>query len=425
MRPTPELKESRQRWWLMVLLIAGMLFAYAQRGALSVAAPFMMKDLGLSAAAMGVLLSAFFWCYAFMQVPAGWMVDRMGVRRAYAWGFAIWSVASALTGFARGMLELIAARVVLGVGQASSFPASARAVSNWFQDRERGSVTAAYLTGVRLGQALISAVGAVFVAAYSYKLFFLTIGLVPMVWLIPWSRFLRKWELVRPRPAGSERRTAGASRFSLLANLCLFRQVSVLGIFLGFFAYDYAWYVYVTWLPSYLMMERKFTAAEMGLYSSIPYLAMSATILLSGFLSDALVRRGHAEIRVRKLLIVIGLLIACLIVPAGLVEDKMSAVWLLTMSIAGLGIAAPNTWTLTQAVCARNIVGTVSGIQNFGGNLGGILAPMLTGSIASATRSFALALGLTGGILVVGILSYCFLVHRHVELQPAVQQRAA
>ena len=425
MRPTPELKESRQRWWLMVLLIAGMLFAYAQRGALSVAAPFMMKDLGLSAAAMGVLLSAFFWCYAFMQVPAGWMVDRMGVRRAYAWGFAIWSVASALTGFARGMLELIAARVVLGVGQSSSFPASARAVSNWFQDRERGSVTAAYLTGVRLGQALISAVGAVFVAAYSYKLFFLTIGLVPMVWLIPWSRFLRKWELVRPRPAGSERRTAGASRFSLLANLCLFRQVSVLGIFLGFFAYDYAWYVYVTWLPSYLMMERKFTAAEMGLYSSIPYLAMSATILLSGFLSDALVRRGHAEIRVRKLLIVIGLLIACLIVPAGLVEDKMSAVWLLTMSIAGLGIAAPNTWTLTQAVCARNIVGTVSGIQNFGGNLGGILAPMLTGSIASATRSFALALGLTGGILVVGILSYCFLVHRHVELQPAVQQRAA
>jgi ACS family D-galactonate transporter-like MFS transporter len=146
---------------------------------------------------------------------------------------------------------------------------------------------------------------------------------------------------------------------------------------------------------------------------------MSATILLSGFLSDAMVRRGHAETRVRKLLIVIGLMIACLIVPAGLVEDKMNAVWLLTVSIAGLGIAAPNTWTLTQAVCARKIVGTVTGIQNFGGNLGGILAPMLTGAIASATQSFALALSLTGGILVLGILSYCFMVSRHVDLEPA------
>jgi ACS family glucarate transporter-like MFS transporter len=418
MKETAELKEQPQRWWLMVLLIAGMIFAYAQRGALSVAAPFMIKDLGLSAAAMGVLLSAFFWCYAFMQVPAGWMVDRLGVRWAYAWGFVIWSAASALTGFARSMLELIIARVVLGVGQATSFPASARAVSNWFQDRERGSVTAGYLTGVRLGQALVTAIGAVFLASYGYKLFFLTVGLIPMVWLIPWLQFLRKWESARPGATASENRAPRTPRFSVLANLGLFRQASVLGIFLGFFAYDYTWYLYVNWLPSYLMIERKFNAAEMGLYSSIPYLAMSATILLSGFFSDLMVRRGHAEIKVRKLLIVIGLTIACLIVPAGLVRDKMSAVWLLTISIAGLGIAGPNTWTLTQSVCARNIVGTVSGIQNFGGNLGGILAPMLTGAIASATHSFALALSLTGGILVVGILSYRFMVSRHVALEP-------
>ena len=418
MTATAELKEQPQRWWLMVLLIAGMIFAYAQRGALSVAAPFMIKDLGLSAAAMGVLLSAFFWCYAFMQVPAGWTVDRLGVRWAYAWGFVIWSVASALTGFARSMLELIIARLVLGVGQATAFPASARAVSNWFQDRERGSVTAGYLTGVRLGQALVSAVGAVFLAAYGYRLFFLTIGLTPMVWLIPWLQFLRKWEPARSGAADSENRAFRMPRFSLLANLALFKQVSVLGIFLGFFAYDYTWYLYVSWLPSYLMIERKFNAAEMGLYSSIPYLAMSATILLSGFFSDVMVRRGHAEIKVRKLLIVIGLAIACLIVPAGLVHDKMSAVWLLTISIAGLGIAGPNTWTLTQSVCARNIVGTVSGIQNFGGNLGGILAPMLTGAIASATQSFTLALSLTGGILVLGILSYRFMVSRRVALEP-------
>ncbi len=414
--PVEELRESPQRWWLMILLVAGMIIAYAQRGALSVAAPFMIEDLHLSTAAMGVLLSAFFWSYSFMQVPAGWAVDQLGVRRAYAWGFALWSVASALTGFARGMAELIVARGVLGIGQATAFPASARAVSNWFRDRERGSVTAAYLTGVRLGQALISAIGAALLASYGYRLFFVTIGLVPIVWLIPWSQFLRKWEPSRQGTAKSGGPASGTPRFSCLASLGLFKHMSVVGIFLGFFAYDYAWYVYVSWLPSYLMMERRFSAAEMGLYSSIPYLAMSGTILLSGFFSDILVRRGHAEIKVRKLLIAIGLLIACLIVPAGLVKDKMNAVWLLTISIAGLGIVAPNTWTLTQSVCARNVVGTVSGIQNFGGNLGGVLAPVLTGAIASATQSFALALSLTGGILVFGILSYCFLVSKHVEL---------
>jgi MFS family permease len=146
---------------------------------------------------------------------------------------------------------------------------------------------------------------------------------------------------------------------------------------------------------------------------------MSVVILLSGIFGDALIRRGFKETAVRKLLISIGLLIACLIVPAGLVEDKMTAVWLLTISLSGLGIASPNTWTLTQAVCSRSIVGTVSGIQNFGGNVGGILAPLLTGYIASATKSFALALGLTGVILVIGIASYCFLISRPVELEQA------
>jgi sugar phosphate permease len=246
-----------------------------------------------------------------------------------------------------------------------------------------------------------------------------------MIWLFPWSLFLKKWDGTQNVAQVTGPADSGAPKLSFLAGLKLFKQTSVLGIFIGFFAYDYAWYVYVNWLPSYLMMERKFNTAEMGLYSSIPYLTMSIMILLSGILSDALIRRGYRETTVRKSLISMGLLIACLIVPAGLVEDKMTAVWLLTISLSGLGLATPNTWTLTQAVCSRSIVGTVSGIQNFGGNVGGILAPMLTGYIASATQSFALALGLTGVILVVGIAAYCFLISRPVELAHAGMRRPA
>ena len=414
-RKEPELRESPQRWWLMGLLVTGMIVCYAHRGALSPAAPFMIKELHLSPAVMGILLSAFFWTYSFMQVPAGWMVDRFGVKRSYALGYALWSIASAFTGFAGSLAGLIAVRMSVGVGQSVSFPASAAAVSGSFQDRERGTVTAAYLMGVRLGQALATGVGGFFLAVYGFKVFFLVIGLVPLVWLLPWLLFLRKWENVAAtfRPPSS---VLPQKRATFLESLALMKQRSVLGIFLGFFAYDYTWFVYVTWLPGYLVMERKFSAREMGIYSSIPFIAMSVIILLAGFFSDWLVRRGRPETSVRKSFIVFGLAIACLIVPAGIVPDKMAAVWLLTIALCGLGVASANTWTLTQAVCARNVVGTVSGIQNFGGNLGGVLAPALTGYIVHTTRSFSLAFSITGGILVAGILAYVLLITRRVEI---------
>ena len=150
----------------MVLLVAAMIACYAHRGTLSVAAPFMIKELNLSTAVMGVLLSAFFCSYSFMQLPAGWMVDRYGVKRSYALGYALWSLAAALTGFAHNLTTLVLLRMSLGIGQAVAFPASARAVAQWFHDKERGTVTATYLTGVRFGQALIAVMGAFFLTRF-------------------------------------------------------------------------------------------------------------------------------------------------------------------------------------------------------------------------------------------------------------------
>jgi ACS family D-galactonate transporter-like MFS transporter len=148
-----------------------------------------------------------------------------------------------------------------------------------------------------------------------------------------------------------------------------------------------------------LSLERKFTAGEIGFWTSVPFLMMSAVILFSGAISDSLIKRGYPEIPVRKALIIIGLTFALLIVPAGLVEDRILSGWLISISLCGLGISAPNTWTLTQAVCARNLVGTVSGIQNFGGNVGGIMAPALTGFIVHKTQSFSLAFTISGIVL--------------------------
>ena len=409
------LSESRKRWWLLVLLFAAMLISYAHRSALSVAvgarSSSMSADLHLSEASIGLLLSGFFWIYSFMQLPAGWFVDRFGVKRAYSLGFLFWSLTSALTGFANSFATLLGMRIALGAGQAISFPASSRAVANWFPQRERGTVTGIYLTGVRLGTALISLVGTVFLARYSWKLFFIIIGLLPLIWLLPWWMFLKLWE-----PTVSSRTKDNSNLISFWSSVALLKRRSVFGIFLGFFAYDYAWFVFITWLPRYLTKERGFTDSEMAIYSAAPFVLMSAIIVASGLLSDWFVRTGREERFVRKIFILVGLAVGCLIVPAGIVGDKMTAVWLLTISLCGLGICSPNTWTLTQAVCHKKIVGSVSGIQNFGGNLGGILAPALTGFIVHATNSFALALGLVGVVLLIGMLAYWFLIHEPVEI---------
>jgi ACS family D-galactonate transporter-like MFS transporter len=406
-----DLKTSSQRWWLMVLLVTGMVICYAQRGALTVAAPTLIKELQISKTDMGFLLSAFFFLYSFMQMPAGWLVDRFGVKKAYALGFIVWSIAAAGTGLAGGFYTLIVFQLLLGVGQSVAFPASARAVANWFQNKERGIVTASYLTGVRVGQALAGAIGAYFLARYSWKLFFLVIGLVPILWFLPWYRFLSRWEEL-PSDQPEIGPIPGKKKSSFTESLALLKNRTVFGIFLGFFAYDYVWFVYSRWLAGYLKLGRGFSDKEMGVWTSVPFLVMSVVIVISGFLSDYLIRRGYSEITVRKTFIVVGLALCLLIVPAGMVGDRMASVYLMTMSLCGLGVASPNTWTLTQAVCPKTLVGTVSGIQNFGGNLGGIIAPLLTGYIADKTGSFEWAFIICGALLVVGMFAYIFLIER-------------
>jgi ACS family D-galactonate transporter-like MFS transporter len=401
------------RWSLAALLLTGMTFCYAQRGTLSIAAPFMIHDLAINTETMGLMLSAFSWCYCFMQVPSGWLVDRFGVRRAYAAGFGVWSIACALTGAFRSIPVIMFFRVTMGVGQSVAFPASARTVANWFPDNERGLVNSSYLIGVRLGQALVNAAGVALIALYGWPMFFVVSGLAPLVWILPWSMILRRWE----SPATTALSAANnSSAFTFASTFGLLRHPTVLGTFLGFFAYDYVWFVFVYWLPGYLRLERHFTSAQLAFYASVPFLVMSVAIVVSGILTDRLIHAGLAEVRVRKTFIAIGFGVAMAIVPAGLVHDNGVSVWLLVTSLCGIGIAAPNTWSLTQACCAKPLVGTVSGIQNFGGNVAGIIAPWLTGAIAYRSGSFASAFVLCGFILAGGALAYWLLMNERVSL---------
>ena len=240
-------------------------------------------------------------------------------------------------------------------------------------------------------------------------------GLVPLLWIVPWMSALRRWEA-----PGTSVASSGSNRFTFASSFGLLRHRTVLGTFLGFFVFDYVWFVFVYWLPGYLRLERHFTPAQMAFHSSVPFLVMSIVIVLSGIAADRLIAAGCSELRVRKAFIAVGFAIAMAIVPAGLVEDNNTSVWLLMTSLCGLGVASPNTWSITQACCSKRLVGTVSGIQNFGGNVGGIIAPWLTGAIAHRSGSFAPAFVVCGFLLVGGALAYWLLMNDKVDsVEPA------
>lgn len=409
--PDRTAERSPRRWILLGFLTTGMFFCYAQRQTLAIAAPYMMKDLGLNNAAIGLLLSAFFWSYSLAQVPAGWLIDRYGIGRIYAVGFFIWTSAVTLTSIPSTMAGLIAVQLLLGIGQGVPFPASARAVANWFPAGERGGATGLYLSGNRLGQAAIGALGPTMIVSYGWRIFFIVAGLAGITWLVAWLFSIRLWESGNTFAAAQK---STNTKLSLRESLQLWHDRRIVGVCLGYFACDYVFFLLLRWMPVYLTVERKFGPRELALANSIPFALVVLLIIPAGMAGDLLVRQGWNDVTVRKSFITLGMLTAGLIVPAAFVRDNATSAWLLAGAVCGLGVVAPNAWLLTQAICPRHVVATASGIQNFGGNLGGIVAPAVTGLIAHQTGNSILAFNIAGVILLCGIACYWLLIPKNV-----------
>jgi len=380
------------------LIFGGTFFAYFHRSALSIAAPFVAADFGLTPAMTGVLLSAFFWTYALAQLPSGWLVDRFGVGRAYAAGFLVWAAAAATTGLVGSFAALVLLRIVMGGAQGVVFPAGGRAIANWFSGKERGGATGTFLAGVRIGQATITAVGAGLIATYGWRWFFPLTAVAGLVWLVPWIVF--HWRYER-EPIAPEVAVAAAP---VRESLRVLRDVRMSGIFVTFFAVDYVWLLCATWLPGYFLAQRGFSPSEMVYYVSLPLLVAVLPAIAAGIAGDALVRRGWSEIAARKLFVVGGMVGGCVIGGVGLAADGHVSSLFAALSIWSMVVATTNIWALTQVIASRERMGLACGAQNFIGNVGGVIAPIVTGVIAQWTGSFAPAFLLAGALLLVGAI---------------------
>jgi MFS family permease len=385
---------------------------YLDRATLSVALPLISADLGLGPASKGLLLSAFFWSYALMQVPMGWFVDRVNLRWLYAGTFTLWSLACGFTGFAATLGVLMLLRAVLGVGEAIYQPGGLKIVSSLYPPAERGLPTGLFDGGTRLGLAVGTPLIAWLIVTWSWRGMFIILGFIALLWLIPWllafPTRLPDPEWVRP-----SRQTSAAPlrRFSVTYNR------NLLGLCLGLFCFDYYLYLLVTWLPDYWMTVRHVSVLAAGTYTALPFSVFAVAEPLGGWIADRLVHRGWNETRTRKGIITVAFLTGLLLIPAVMVSNTSLAVALVAgASLAGL--APANILVILQGCAPPEEVGIWSGFQNFTGNLSGIVAPAATGFLIGLTGSYMPGFALAAVVLLCGILAYGFVIG---EIKPPHQ----
>jgi MFS family permease len=394
-------KTPRALWFLLGLLVLSIFINYIDRANLSVAAPDLRRELALSPADLGLLLGAFFWSYALLQLVAGWLVDRYNVYWAYGIGFLLWSCATALTGFAASFGVLFGLRLVLGAGESIAYPAYSRIIACDFPERHRGIANALLDAGSKAGPALGTMLGFWIMGRFGWRALFFALGFGAMLWLVPWF-------LASPRSgtANPEGRPAGGSGPGFLD---IARKRAAWGTFLVLFCSNYAWYFMLTWLPSYLVEERHFSTAMMTVYGSLPYWGITVMTITGGWFSDRLIARGAPVSRVRKGFAVTGLLLSTLILPASMISDQVLSLGLLVVGCISYGLFSSNVWAITQTL-AGPASGKWTGMQNCLGNVSGVLAPYVTGVILQRTGSFYYAFVAVAVALVVGAASYVFIV---------------
>ena len=422
-QPTPPGMRRAQHVALVLLMVSGVV-NYMDRGTLAVANPMIRAELGLSLGQMGLLLSAFLWIYAVCQLPIGGLVDRIGPRRLLGIGLVVWSLAQMAGGLASSFGFFIVARAVLGIGEAPQFPSAARVVSNWFPLRSRGTPTGIYNAASPLGSALAPLCLSFVVVSFNWRWAFIATGMLGLVVAIIWFALYRDPDKSQMTEAerryldeGSQSAGEVPSKLTFAEWRGLFSYATTWGMLIGFFGSVYVNWVYLTWLPGYLTIERHMSLIHTGFAASVPFLCGIVGSLVAGWFSDLITRGSRSPVASRRNAVVVSMLgMMVFTIPAALVESNAIAVACISVVVFLGNAAAASSWALATAAAPPSRIASLAAIQNFGGFLGGALAPIATGFIAQAS-SFVPALLTAAGIAGAGAMAYLLLVRKPIPEQ--------
>src|ERR1700744_1576291 len=418
LKATPRLK-SIQGAALAMLVVAGAV-NYIDRATLAVANPLIRQDLGLSIAEMGYLLSAFLWAYAFAQLPTGAMVDRLGPRLLLTFGLSLWSAAQLLGGLVQGFGQFFGARVLLGVGEAPQFPTGARVVRDWFNQRDRGLATGVFNCASSLGTAIAVPLLTYLMLSFGWRTMFVIMGVAGLIVAACWYLIYRNPGNVALTAEENAYRTQGdppgqCTKVTFREWKLLFRFRTTWGMIFGYFGCIYLTWIYTAWLPGYLEIERHMSVKYTGWASAVPFACGVVGGVLGGYFADILVRRGIEPLRSRRYPAALALLgTGGCTVAAAYVESNALAVAFISASLFLVYVTSTCAWALSSVAVPTNCTASIGAVQNFGGYLGGALAPTVTGLIVQATGSFVPAMVVGALIGVVSAASYLFVVDQPI-----------
>lgn len=415
-------KKTRVRYAMLSLVFINVMINYLDRSNLSVAAATLSKDLHLSSVQMGFIFSAFGWTYAILQIPGGLIADRFAPRVLYAFCLITWSIATFMQGFARGFVSLFGLRLATGAFEAPSYPINNRIVTSWFPNHERASAIALYVSGQFIGLAFFTPVLVTIQFYFGWQGLFFTTGLIGLLWGLIWYFFYRDpldhatvnaAELDYIEKGGGlisgKKHDTGQPSVWNLANIKqVFTNRTLWGVYIGQFCMNAMLWFFLTWFPTYLVQYRGLSFIKSGYLASIPFLAACGGLLLSGFVSDYLVRQGKSVGLARKTPIIIGLLVSVSIVGANYSNNTAFIIFFMALAFFGAGMALIS-WVFVSILAPKHLIGLTGGVFNFMGNLASIIVPIVIGFLVKG-GDFEPALVFIGALGLIGASSYIFLV---------------
>src|SRR5579864_8845214 len=387
------------------LLFGAQLFSYMIRYALSIVAPTLMTLYHLSPQTMGYILSGWNWSYTAGLPILGPVVDRFGAWIVMGLGSIVWGVSTIALPLASAATSLFLLRMIFGLGHSMLISAGASAISRGFSVKERTRAVAITFAGNQVGLAICATVAAFILAHLGWQAVFYSIGGASLLLTLAW------FGLYPDKRIGRQGASIGNRERQRTSWLSLLRYRSTWGIALGQMGYLYAYFFFVSWLPGYLVLERKMTLLQSGIASALPFWAGMLGTLGGGWLGDYLIQHGVTTTVSRKSIIGAGLAASTvLVLAAAFVERSWLAVTLLTLAVGSLRLATGSANSLPIDLAPPAAVGSLTSIQNFFGNVGGLLAPIVTGSIVNVTGSFVISLVVAGGMALFGAISYVFIM---------------
>ncbi|HWK46943.1 MAG TPA: MFS transporter [Stellaceae bacterium] len=402
-----------RRGWVALMLFSLTLINYIDRATLSFAIEPIAREFGLSTVAKGYLFSSFLWTYTLFLIPMGFLVDRFGAKRVAGFGIGLWSLATACTGLASSFSALLASRLVMGGGEASTNPSGARVIREWIPARERGLLNACFNCGAYAGPAVCALAAGPIIGAFGWPVLFFVAGGLGFAWLAVWLALFKRpeeasWLSETERRTILTQRTGGRRLEPGAASglLHLLRGPTLWGLALAIGCNVYSQYLFLTWLPSYLRTTKGLNLTSSGLYTAVPYGIAVILCIAIGLLSDRLLRRQDVAGGGRRNLIACAMGLAAIILLAPVIDSLPVLIGLLALSLTGVASTTSQIFSLTNDLLPNpRDIGVAMGFVIVGGNIFGMLAPIVTGYVIDATGSYSWAFVIAGCLLALGAAS--------------------